>query len=122
MTQLPPALPTDADLTRDPNRDLIAASRVQGTNVYGQDQEHIGIIEDVMLDKRAGRVAYAVLSFGGFMGFGSKHYPLPWDLLRYEPALSGYVVRLTRERLEGAPALSDDRPGDWATVDQYWAA
>lgn len=122
MSDLPPPLPTDADLTQDPSRNLIAASRVQGTNVYGQDQDHIGVIEDVMLDKREGRVAYAVLSFGGFMGFGTKHYPLPWRLLRYEPALAGYVVQLTRERLESAPVVSDDRPGDWATVDQYWAA
>jgi sporulation protein YlmC with PRC-barrel domain len=118
----PTSLPTNEDLTQDPKGNLIAAGRVQGESVYGQDQQHIGVIEDVMIDKVSGRVAYAVLSFGGFMGLGSKHYPLPWRLLRYEPLLPGYVVQLTRERLDRAPVQDASGTTNWASVDEYWAA
>ncbi|MBY0338217.1 MAG: PRC-barrel domain-containing protein [Acetobacteraceae bacterium] len=118
----PTPLPTNDDLTQDPRGELIAAARVQGSSVYGQDQQHIGVIEDVMIDKRSGHVAYAVLSFGGFLGLGSKHFPLPWRLLKYEPLLPGYVVELTRERLDRAPTRDASGTADWASVDQYWAA
>ena len=55
--------------------DLIASDKVEGTRVYGQDGKHIGTIERVILEKRSGRVSYAVLGFGGFLGIGEDHYP-----------------------------------------------
>jgi PRC-barrel domain len=57
---------------------LIGSDKVEGTNVYGATGEKIGSIERVMIDKRSGHVAYAVLSFGGFLGIGSDYYPIPW--------------------------------------------
>lgn len=57
---------------------LIASDKVEGTAVYGVDGKRIGSVQRVLLEKRGGRVAYAVLSFGGFLGIGDDYYPLPW--------------------------------------------
>src|SRR6266568_2363017 len=83
---------------------LIAANRVAGTVVYDPHGTRLGSIEDVMIDKPSGHIVYAVLSFGGFLGIGDRHYPLPWAALHYDPSLSGYMVNLTREQLQEAPA------------------
>jgi hypothetical protein len=56
-----------------------------------------------MVDKYTGRVAYAVLSFGGFMGFGESLFPLPWPLLAYDESCDGYVLNVTKEELAKAP-------------------
>ncbi|MEN3160970.1 PRC-barrel domain-containing protein [Tistrella mobilis] len=82
---------------------LISADRVEGTSVYGADGEKIGSVSGVMLNKLNGRVAYAVLSFGGFLGIGEKYHPVPWDVLKYDTSKEGYVVNLTRDQLENAP-------------------
>ncbi len=125
----------DADRTRrDPNvKDtptLIASDRVEGTRVYGADGKHIGSIERLILGKQDGRVAYAVLSFGGFMGIGHEHYPLPWEKLTYDTQLDGYRIDLTKEQIEGAPSYADDddswyndngrRVYDYYGVPPYW--
>jgi sporulation protein YlmC with PRC-barrel domain len=100
--------PTSADLTAPVHGSTIAAGRVNGTAVYDNKGDRVGSIEDIMLDKSSGKVTYAVLSFGGFLGIGSKHYPLPWEMLHYDVDLGGYRVDLDRERLEGAPVYDDD--------------
>ena len=64
-----------ADVPRDETISLIASDKVEGTAVYGPDGDKIGRIENLMIDKRSGHVAYAVLSFGGFLGMGTDHYP-----------------------------------------------
>ena len=63
---------------------LIGSDKVEGTAVYGADHEKIGSIERVMIDKISGKVAYAVLSFGGFLGMGEDYYPVPWATLKYD--------------------------------------
>jgi sporulation protein YlmC with PRC-barrel domain len=98
---------------------LIAGDKVAGTNVYNNAGEKLGSVEDVMIDKRRGRIAYAVLSFGGFLGMGDKHYPLPWSTMTYDPDLGGYRVNLDKKMLEGAPAYSDDERINWE--DNAWA-
>ena len=81
-----------------------------------------------MVDKRSGHVAYAVLSFGGFLGMGTSYHPLPWNQLTYEPAQGGYVVDLTREQLEGAPTYSASDIAAWNDptysrgIDDYYAS
>ncbi len=115
------AKPTTHDLTAPTTGHLIAGAKVAGTDVYSLDSEHIGSIEDVMLDKGTGKVAYAVLSFGGFLGMGSKHYPLPWEMLRYDTNLGGYVVKLSKARLEGAPVAEEGWAERRRAVDDYWA-
>jgi len=96
---------------------LIAASQVNGTTVYDADGKSIGHIEDVMIDKMSGQTAYAVLSFGGFLGMGDKHHPLPWHTLKYDPALGGYVVNVSREQLQAGPSYEPREPvwddGTW---------
>ncbi|HWW49918.1 MAG TPA: PRC-barrel domain-containing protein [Xanthobacteraceae bacterium] len=91
---------------------LIGSDKVEGTAVYGADGAKIGSIERVMLGKRDGRVAYAVLSFGGFLGIGDDHYPLPWDQLTYNAELGGYQVAITENQLETAPKYTGSS-WDW---------
>jgi sporulation protein YlmC with PRC-barrel domain len=92
---------------------LIASDKVEGTAVYRSDGEKIGRIENVMIDKRSGKVAYAVLTFGGFFGIGADHYPLPWSLLTYNERLGGYEVNVTEEQLKGAPRYAAADGWDW---------
>jgi hypothetical protein len=84
---------------------------VQGTDVYSTGGEKLGDIYDVMLDKRSGRIAYPIMSFGGILGIGKQYHPLPWQTLKYDTRQEGYVVGLTKEALEGGPAFgTDDKP------------
>lgn len=97
--------------------DLIASDKVEGTRVYDPSGEHIGSIERILIEKRSGKVSYAVLSFGGFMGIGHEHYPLPWSKLNYDETLGGYRVDVTREQLEGAPRYDHRNDDDFWTAD-----
>ncbi len=92
---------------------LIGSDKVEGTAVYGVDDKKIGSIERVMIDKQSGRVSYAVLSFGGFLGIGNDHYPLPWQSLKYDTALGGYRTGVTENQLKGAPKYSDNDNWNW---------
>jgi hypothetical protein len=93
---------------------LIGSDKVEGTAVYGADDNKIGSIERVMIDKASGKVSYAVLGFGGFLGLGNDHYPLPWQSLKYDKRLGGYVTGVTEKQLRGAPKYGDERDWDWA--------
>jgi hypothetical protein len=101
------------DDTTNPSGALIAAHQVQGTSVYNTALEKLGSVEDIMLDKASGRIAYAVLTFGGFLGIGDRYYPLPWEKLSYNTEVGGYVVDLDRETLEGAPSYTDTATAGW---------
>ena len=92
---------------------LISAGKVSGTEVYNSAGDHLGEIQDVMIDKQTGRTAYAVMSFGGFLGIGEKYHPLPWQTLKYDPRQGGYVVGLTKEQLEGAPNYDVGKAPAW---------
>ncbi|WP_313807810.1 PRC-barrel domain-containing protein [Sphingobium sp.] len=99
------------DTATEKHADLIASDRVEGTAVYNQAGERLGHISNFMVDKLSGQVRYAVLSFGGFLGMGHDHYPLPWSMLSYDIDKGGYVVDLAKETLENAPShLPDERP------------
>lgn len=104
------------DDTTNPSGTLIAAHQVQGTAVYNTEMEKLGRVEDVMIDKPSGRIAYAILSFGGFLGIGDRFYPLPWEKLSYSTELGGYVVDIDRDVLEGAPSYTDEA----AWNDETW--
>ena len=92
---------------------LIGSDKVDGTAVYGADQQKIGSIERVMIDKMSGKVAFAVLSFGGFLGMGEDFYPLPWSTLNYDTNLGGYLVNLTKDQLEKAPKYNQSQGWNW---------
>jgi hypothetical protein len=93
---------------------LIGSDKVEGTAVYGADDTKIGSIERVMIDKMSGKVSYAVLSFGGFLGVGDDHYPLPWQSLKYDTNLGGYRTGITETQLKGAPKYGNDNAWNWS--------
>ena len=96
---------------------LISASKVNGTAVYDTAGESIGKIYDVMIDKMGGKVAYAIMSFGGFLGMGDSYHPLPWSLLKYDINMGGYVVNLSKEKLQGAPNYASGAEPMWGDRD-----
>jgi hypothetical protein len=75
--------------------------RRQGTAVYGADDNKIGSVQRIMIDKMSGKVAYAVVSFGGFLGMGEDYYPMPWPNLKYDTRLGGYRVGVTEDPAQG---------------------
>ena len=106
---------------------LISSDKVDGTAVYGSDGEKIGSIEHLMIDKISGKVAYAVLTFGGFMGFGEDFYPIPWSTLEYDTNLGGYRLDVTKEQLKTAPKYTESTGWNWnrqndETVYSYYMA
>jgi sporulation protein YlmC with PRC-barrel domain len=106
------------DDTTNPSGTLIAAHQVQGTTVYNAALEKLGRVEDVMIDKASGRIAYAILSFGGFLGIGDRYYPLPWEKLSYDTEMGGYIVDVSHDVLEGAPSYTDEAAAGWD--DEAW--
>ena len=97
---------------------LIGSDKVQGTAVYGADGEKIGSIERVMIEKINGKVSYAVLSFGGFLGIGDDYYPLPWPSLKYNVDLGGYQTMVPIEKIKTAPKYARNDAWDWDNGDR----
>ena len=99
---------------------------MEGTAVYGAESKQIGTIERVMIEKSTGRVSYAVLAFGGFLGIGHDHYPLPWASFKYDTNLGGYITGLTEDKLKGAPKYASDNDWNWSepsrpkAIDDYY--
>jgi len=88
---------------------LIASNRVEGTAVYNRQGEKLGSVHHFMVDKRSGKVEYAVMSFGGFLGMGDSYHPLPWNMLSYDTNQEGYVVDLDKRVLQQAPSYQPDQ-------------
>ncbi len=88
--------------------DVISSDKVEGTNVYNNAGDKLGSIHDLMIDKRSGQVRYAVLEFGGFLGMGTDRYPVPWNMLKYDTRMDGYVVPLDKAKLDNAPKYRDE--------------
>ena len=94
---------------------VITSDRVNGTAVFGAGGTQIGTIDHLVIEKVSGRITYAVMSFGGFLGLGQDHYPIPWAALRYDTSLGGYVTGITEDQFRGAPAAAEG----WA-ADRRW--
>jgi len=86
---------------------IISSDQVEGTAVYNSAGDKLGSIDDLMIDKISGQVRYAVLEFGGFLGMGTDRYPLPWNVLKYDTSMDGYVVPLDKAKLEAAPRYAE---------------
>jgi len=104
---------------------LIGSDKVEGTYVYRSNGENVGTIQRVMLDKRSGKVAYVVMSFGGFMGIGEDYYPLPWNRLTHNERLGGYEVNINEAQLQRAPKYNQHQNWDWTDqrrreIDTYY--
>lgn len=93
---------------------LIGSDKVEGTAVRRPNGDKIGEIERIMIDKRSGKVAYAVMSFGGFLGMGEDYYPVPWDKLRYNTKLDAYELDVAEDTLKGAPSFKAGTEYDWS--------
>ena len=92
-------------LPTDETGHLIASNKVEGTSVYGRDGQRLGHIYNFMVDKFSGRVEYAVMVYGGFMGLGERYYPLPWRVLSYDTRAGGYRIDMSRDDLRSAPSF-----------------
>ena len=97
---------------------LIASDRVEGTEVRRPKGDKIGRVERLMIDKTSGKVAYAVLSFGGFLGIGHNHLPIPWEKLTYNTRLDAYEIDISDELLRKAPAYEENKDFDWGDRSQ----
>ena len=96
---------TRSGLPVDETSHLIASNKVEGTAVYGPEGERFGDIYNFMVDKISGRVEYAVMSYGGFLGIGERYFPLPWDMLTYDTRAGGYRLDMTWDELKRAPSF-----------------
>ncbi len=92
---------------------MIASDRVEGTSVRRPKGDKIGSIERLMIDKVSGKVAYAVLSFGGFLGIGNKHLPIPWSLLNYNVEMDAYELDIGDDVLRKAPSSDESSEFDF---------
>jgi hypothetical protein len=113
------------EVTSITSGNLIGADKVNGTSVYNHAGDKLGSVNDIMIDKISGRAIYAVMSFGGFLGMGEKHHPLPWATLKYDPTKAGYIVNLDKKQLEDAPSYDSNSEFNWTPdygkkVDDYY--
>jgi PRC-barrel domain protein len=93
---------------------LIESDRVEGTTVYDPTGTNIGSIKRLMIEKVSGRVVYALMSFGGFLGMGTEEHAVPWNKLTYDTNLGGYRTDITEDQLRRAPEFAHDRNFDWS--------
>ena len=112
------AMQKSQSVETDETSDLISSDKVDGTAVYNREGEKLGSIHSVMIDKISGKVAYAVMSFGGFLGMGDSYHPLPWHVLTYDTGQGGYVVDLDQNKLEEAPTYATSETPNWS--DRRW--
>ena len=92
---------------------LISSEKVTGTSVENTRGDSLGSIEEIMIDKISGKVAYAVLNYGSFLGMGGKLFALPWDILKYDTGRNAYVVGIPEGRLKGAPSYDAGTEPNW---------
>jgi sporulation protein YlmC with PRC-barrel domain len=106
-------------ISRGPGPFVMDAATLDGDKVVNSAGEDIGKIEAIMLDVAAGRIAYAVLSFGGFFGIGTKMFAIPWSALTLDAVENRFLLDISKERLESAPGFDEDH---WpAMADRRWA-
>jgi sporulation protein YlmC with PRC-barrel domain len=106
------------DASHGPGPHLMGAETLVGNAVYNRDEQDLGGIKEIMLDMRSGRVSYAVLSFGGFLGMGEKLFAVPWDALKLDTVNKRFVLDVDKTRLKGAPGFDKNHWPDMA--DSTW--
>jgi sporulation protein YlmC with PRC-barrel domain len=102
-----------------PGPEVMAASSFEGETVVNSHGETVGEIEEVMLDVRSGRIAYAVMSVGGFLGIGEKYFAVPWRAFTMDTDNHHFILDVDKDRLNNAPGFDKDH---WPSMaDQSWA-
>lgn len=96
----------ETETSSAPSHPLIESDRIEGTPVFDVNGRRIGTIKRLVIEKISGHVAYAVTSFGGFLGLGSEAHTIPWEQLHYDTTLHGYHTTITEEQLRQAPEFS----------------
>ena len=105
--------------TSGPGPEVMAADTLEGDKVLNRRGEDLGTIEDIMIDVQRGRVAYAVMSCGGFLGMGDKLFAIPWNALTLDANRHCFVLDADKERFEKAPGFDKDH---WPSMaDNSWA-
>jgi sporulation protein YlmC with PRC-barrel domain len=99
-------------------RSVLSASTLTGDPVRNAAGEHLGKIDEIMIDIPSGRVAYAVLSFGGFLGMGDKLFAVPWSALKVDEDEKCFILNLDRQSIEHAPGFDKDNWPDMS--DKSW--
>ena len=101
-----------------PGPALMGADTLLGNDVFNTDGEHLGDIKEFMIDMASGKVAYAVLSFGGLLGMGGKLFAIPFNALAYNFSEDEYVMDIAKHRMAAAPGFDASR---WPTfADEQW--
>ena len=101
-----------------PGPALMGADTLLGNDVTNLQEDDLGDIKEIMIDMRSGRIAYAVLSFGGLLGVGDKLFAIPWQALQLDTQNHRFILDVPKERLESAPGFDKDRWPDMA--DTTW--
>ena len=109
--------PSAAPAALKPKSRLVASTRLDGTPVLARDGHKLASVHSFILDKPTGRVRYAILSYGGFLGLGQKYHPVPWETLTYSSESDGYVLGIDKAMLEGSPSF---RPDDAPVFDEAY--
>ncbi|ANB72671.1 photosystem reaction center subunit H [Paraburkholderia phytofirmans OLGA172] len=100
--------------------DVMTAATLAGNKVVTSDGEHVGKISEIMLDVRGGRIAYAVLSNGGFLGMGDTLHAIPWSALTLDTDEKCFRLDMTAERIKAAPGFDKDH---WPLMaDAQWGS
>jgi len=104
---------------RGPGPQLMGADTLMGNDVYNSDSEDLGDIKEFMIDMASGRIAYAVLSFGGLLGMGEKLFAVPWGALTLDTINKRFTLNLPKDRLKEAPGFDKN---NWPSMaDKAWA-
>ena len=113
---------------KGPGPRLMGADTLIGEDVYNQKDEDLGDIKEIMLDMNNGKIAYAVLSYGGVLGMGDKLFAVPWNALTLDTENKRFILNVDKERLESAPGFDKDAWPDMAdptwqsTIHSYYGA
>jgi sporulation protein YlmC with PRC-barrel domain len=93
---------------KGPGPELMGAGTLIGDHVHNMQNEHLGDIKEIMLDTRTGKVAYAVMSFGGVFSIGEKLFAVPWEALKLDNVNRRFTLDLDKEKFEDAPGFDTD--------------
>jgi sporulation protein YlmC with PRC-barrel domain len=103
-----------------PGPEVMDAATLIGDSVVNAADEDLGKVEAIMLDVQSGRIAYAVLSFGGFLGMGTKLFAIPWSALTLDTEEKRFILDVPKDKLENAPGFDKDH---WPSMaDRQWAS